>query len=380
MNRDSDSNETHAPIERGQQLGARGQQSSRAQNDLRRDLRRVRRKHSRRVLLVLTLIVAALLAIIGFGWYYFYTGPEGGPVTVNIPSGSSLPIVAQILAQKRVVRRARAFELRAQSDGYSAEIKSGTYVLHVNEPYSRLIATLVAGPKPNTVKVTIPEGFTIAQIAALVSEKLPRFSAARYLDLAQKNSTPVAVPGYKPGHTLEGLLFPATYDLEPDTTPRQLIDKQLAAFETALTNVNLKRAKKANLTPYDVAIIASLVEREAQVGAERPLVAAVIWNRLRQGMMLQIDATVQYALGVHKAVLTYDDLKVDSPYNTYLHFGLPPTPIATPGLAALQAAADPAAVDYLYYVARGDGTGRHYFSSTYSQFLADKAKAQATAN
>ena len=123
-----------------------------------------------------------------------------------------------------------------------------------------------------------------------------------------------------------------------------------------------------------------MVEREAQVGAERPLVAAVIWNRLRQGMMLQIDATVQYALGEHKAVLTYDDLKVDSPYNTYLHFGLPPTPIANPGLASLQAAADPAAVDYLYYVARGDGTGRHYFSSTYSQFLSDKAKAQSAAN
>ena len=129
MNGDSDSNETHAPhapIERGEELGARRQQPSRPEHDLRRDLRHMRRKHSRRVLLVLTLVVAALLVIIGFGWYYFYTGPEGGPVTVNIPSGSSLSTVAQILAHKHVVRRARAFELRAQSDGYSAEIKSGT--------------------------------------------------------------------------------------------------------------------------------------------------------------------------------------------------------------------------------------------------------------
>jgi UPF0755 protein len=119
-----------------------------------------------------------------------------------------------------------------------------------------------------------------------------------------------------------------------------------------------------------------MVEREAKVARERPLVAAVIWNRLRLGMPLQIDATVQYALPQHKTSLTYADLNTPSPYNTYLHTGLPPTPIANAGAASLEAAANPARVDYLYYVARGDGSGRHYFSSTYEQFLQDKARAQ----
>jgi len=126
-----------------------------------------------------------------------------------------------------------------------------------------------------------------------------------------------------------------------------------------------------------VVIIASMIDREAMVPAERPMVAAVIWNRLRIDMLLQIDATIQYALGKTKPVLTYDDLKIDSPYNTYKHPGLPPTPISNPGLAALQAAAAPANVDYLYYVARNDGTGRHYFSKDYAQFLVDQKKATA---
>jgi UPF0755 protein len=135
----------------------------------------------------------------------------------------------------------------------------------------------------------------------------------------------------------------------------------------------MSRARKANLTPYDVAIIASMVEREAKVANERRLVAAVIWNRLRLRMPLQIDATVEYALPIYKATLTLQDLKIQSPYNTYLHVGLPPTPIANPGAAALIAAAAPAKVNFLYYVARNDGSGRHYFASTYAQFLRDKA-------
>ncbi|MCX6373209.1 MAG: endolytic transglycosylase MltG, partial [Actinobacteria bacterium] len=158
---------------------------------------------------------------------------------------------------------------------------------------------------------------------------------------------------------------------------RAFVDKQLAAFEQNFAKVDMTRALRANLTPYDVVIIASMIDREALVPAERPLVAAVIWNRLRIDMLLQIDATIQYALGKTKPVLTFDDLKIDSPYNTYKHQGLPPTPISNPGLAALQAAAAPADVDYLYYVARNDGTGRHYFSKEYAQFLADQQKANA---
>jgi UPF0755 protein len=334
------------------------------------------RRRQRRVLLALVLMVVALVGIIGLGWfYYFHTGPEGGPVTVSIPEGASLAMVAQILEQKHVVPRARAFQLRAQGDGYSAEIKPGTYRLRVNEPYDQLIATLVSG-QASAVRVTIPEGLTLAQTAALAQSKVHGFSAKTYLDLTQRHPIHVAITGYKPGRTLEGLLFPSTYFVQPSISPRQFIAKQLAAFSAAFANIDMTRARKKNLTPYDVTIIASMIEREAEVASERPLISAVIWNRLHLHMLLQIDATVEYALGKHKDVLSFSDLKIKSPYNTYLHAGLPPTPIANPGLASLVAAANPAAVGYLYYVARGDGTGRHYFSSTYSQFLKDEARAQ----
>ena len=142
-----------------------------------------------------------------------------------------------------------------------------------------------------------------------------------------------------------------------------------------MARVELARAAAANLTEYDVVTIASMIVGETEVPSERPLAAAVIWNRLHLRMPLQIDATVQYALPAYKAVLSSRDLRVVSPYNTYLHDGLPPTPVANAGPASLQAAAQPAGVDYLYCVARLDGSGRHYFSASYAQFLADKARA-----
>jgi UPF0755 protein len=140
-----------------------------------------------------------------------------------------------------------------------------------------------------------------------------------------------------------------------------------------MTLVDLRRAAAADLTPYDVVTIASLIEAEARAPGDRARIAAVVWNRLRAGMRLQMDSTVLYALGKHQAVVTYHDLTVRSLYNTYLHAGLPPTPIDCPGLASLTAAAQPARVGYLYFVGRPDGSGPLLFSSTYSQFLRDKA-------
>ncbi|HEY5388022.1 MAG TPA: endolytic transglycosylase MltG [Thermoleophilia bacterium] len=326
--------------------------------------------------------MAVLAFIIGLGVGYArgYLAPSSGvmgrAVTVVIPPGASLSAIAGKLEAKGVVRHARAFVIRAESDGYSTKFKPGTYRLHENEPYERLVALLVQGVKPPTVKVSIPEGTTLRQAASLVAGRVASISAKDYVAAAADDPPPFRLPGYKPGTMLEGMLFPATYEVRPGSKAPAFVDQQLAAFRDNFSNVDMTRARAANLTSYDVVIIASMIDREALVPAERSLVAAVIWNRLRDGMLLQIDATIQYALGKTKPVLTYDDLKIDSPYNTYKHAGLPPTPISNPGLAALQAAADPASVDYLYYVARNDGTGRHYFSHKYKQFLIDKAKAE----
>jgi UPF0755 protein len=299
-------------------------------------------------------------------------------VTVVVKEGSSLRTIAAQLEAKGVVKHARAFEIKADADGYATRFMPGTYQLHVNEPYPDLIAKLLKGTKPPTVKVSIPEGTTLRQAAVIVSGDVKRISAADYTKVARDDPPPFKLEGYKKGTTLEGVLFPATYDVYPKkATAAKFVQDQLDAFDANFAKVDMSGARAANLTEYDVVIIASMIDREAQVPGERPIVAAVIWNRLRKDMLLQIDATIQYALGKTKPVLTYDDLKIDSPYNTYKHAGLPPTPISNPGLAALQAAANPTDDRYLYYVARNDGTGRHYFSTTYEQFLVDKAKAQA---
>jgi UPF0755 protein len=327
-------------------------------------------------------VVVAVLALVvglGVGWAraYFSIGPEGRQVMVVIPAGATLSDIGSDLAAKGVVPHARSFVLRAQQDGYSTSFKPGMYVLHINQPYDSLVAQLVKGARPLTVKVSIPEGTTLKQASHLVAARVSSITSDDYVKVARDDPPPFRLGGYKPGTTLEGMLFPATYDVAPKADARTFVEQQLAAFKENFSQVDMTRAKKANLTKYDVVIIASMIEREVRLPSERTLVAAVIWNRLRAHMLLQIDATIQYALGKTKPVLTYQDLKIDSPYNTYKHAGLPPTPISNPGLAALKAAADPANVKYLYYVARNDGTGGHYFSSDYAQFLVDKAKAKA---
>ena len=332
---------------------------------------RARRRLAALIALVVALFVAALVAfsVVSF----FRTGAEGRPVAVTIPAGSGLGAIADILAKDHVVPHALAFEIRARFDGHSSELKAGTYTLHVNEPFADLIAALVAGARPRTIRVTIPEGFTIGDTAARLAHDVPGFSAAAYISLASHYHGPAPVAGYRSGTTLQGLLFPATYEVLPNVTPRHFIALQLAAFRENLAQVDLHRAAAANLTPYDVVTIASLIEAEARAPGDRAKIAAVVWNRLKDGMRLQMDSTVLYALGTHKAIVTYQDLKVASPYNTYLHAGLPPTPIDDPGLAALTAAAHPDRVGYLYYVGRTDGSGPLLFSSSYAQFLRDKA-------
>lgn len=329
------------------------------------------------------LLVAVFAFILGLGTGYargyFASGDVGRRVTVVVPMGATLSSIASELEAKGVVKHARAFVIQAESDGYATKFMPGTYTFHQNEPYEELVALLARGMNPPTIKVSIPEGVTLKQAGGLVAAAVGAITAADYVAVARDDPPPFRLGGYKSGTTLEGMLFPATYEVIPKMKARAFVARQLTAFAENFAKVDMTRALKAKLTPYDVVIIAAMIDREALVPAERPLVAAVIWNRLRIDMLLQIDATIQYALGKTRPVLTYDDLKIDSPYNTYKHPGLPPTPISNPGLAALQAAAAPANVDYLYYVARNDGTGRHYFSKEYAQFLVDQEKAKANA-
>jgi UPF0755 protein len=239
--------------------------------------------------------------------------------------------------------------------------------------------TAAAPPPPQPLRIIFPEGFTREEMAERVDavrtiaiEKrgvTPRLTKAGYLAATAVAKPPAEFRRDWQKGAIEGFLFPATYDFTRLTTARRLADHQLSTFRRMWAKVDLAYARSKNLTPYDVLIIASMIEEEAAVPAERRLVAAVIYNRLRNRMPLGIDATIRYGLGIPGTQsLTKEALRTDSPYNSRLRAGLPPTPITNPGLAAMKAAANPAQVDYLYYV-RKPGSLEHFFTASESEFL-----------
>jgi UPF0755 protein len=228
--------------------------------------------------------------------------------------------------------------------------------------------TTVAGPK--VVRVLFPEGFTRAQIAARAHAESPAIGKGAYLRATATSTLPGKFAGDDKKRSLEGFLFPATYDVYDNSPARDLVRKQLAAFALNWGDVKLGYARSKNLTPYDVLIIASMIEKEVVVQKERPLVAAVIYNRLHARMPLGIDATLRYGLGIPPTkAITRRDLASDSPYNTRKFPGLPPTPIANPGLASMKAAAHPAKVDYVYFVRKPDCRS-HFFTASIDEFNA----------
>jgi len=237
-----------------------------------------------------------------------------------------------------------------------------------------------APPPPTATEpaltITFPEGLRREDMARIVADETG-ISPRRYLDLTAPGGRGARLAGRDEPTSLEGFLFPATYEYTSETTAAELVQKQLDAYEDRTSRIDYSYAESKNLTRYDVLIIASMIEREVQVASERPLVASVIYNRLRQRMALGIDATVQYALGEWKPDLTLSDLAIDSPYNTRRYPGLPPGPIASPGEASLRAAARPRQTDLLYYVARNDGSGAHYFARTEAGHQANIARARA---
>jgi UPF0755 protein len=235
---------------------------------------------------------------------------------------------------------------------------------------------------PSVVKIVIPEGKTRMQIA--------RITTAAGLSAgyeASSKRSPLLDPvsyGAPPGTPdLEGFLFPATYEMLVGAPAARLVKEQLVAFQERFGASELRRAHELHVTPYQLLIVASMVEREAQTSRDRPLIAAVIYNRLRLGMPLGIDATLYYAIELEKGVATYTreldsaQLHINSPYNTRTRVGLPPTPISNPGLASIEAAAHPAHVPYLYYVLAADGCGEHVFSRTLAEFERNAAAYRA---
>lgn len=219
---------------------------------------------------------------------------------------------------------------------------------------------------PREYKVIVPEGLDIKQTADKVDGQC-RISAGDFTNAVKEGD--YAYDFLKDANgNLEGFLFPKTYTVTEKTSARGLVDMMLAQYQEEMKGLDWTRAATRGMSPYQTLIIASLIEKEAKLPEERPVIASVIYNRLKAGMKLQIDATVQYALGKWKQALSYDDLQVDSPYNTYRIDGLPPAPICSPGFESIRAALYPASTSYIYYLLTSP-EGKHSFTNDYQQFL-----------
>ncbi len=325
------------------------------------------------------LLVAFLVLVGGMvaaGAYYGRCRGASGvrhPVPFTVEEGMSGEQVVERLHDLGVIRCGGLVGgILLRGTGKADQILAGDHDLTTNMTFEEAIAVLSTPPAPvPTVRVTIPEGYRLTQIADRVQEALG-IPPARFLSVAQRRDW--TLPPYLPaGHGTEGFLFPKTYDfVKADTTADDVVQRMLDQFDTEAKVLPWKNAQQLGVTPYDVVIIASMIEREARVERDRPKIAAVIYNRLQAGMTLGIDATLLYDDPTPDGELSASDLRSDSPYNTRLNAGLPPTPIASPGLPSLRAALQPANVPYLYYVLCG-ADGHHRFSVAYRTFLHDKA-------
>ena len=330
-------------------------------------------------LLRIALAAAVLVALVG-AWFLVslfqpFKGDGEGEVRVQIPTGASVTQIGDILEENDVVASAFFFRARVTLGGNRGDLKPGSYTLAEDMSYSAAIDALSEGPPKDVVTITIPEGRSRAEIGPIVESAGLSGSYER----ASESSPALNLSEYdaQGAQSLEGFLFPATYELKRGASAEDLVAKQLDAFKDQFDSVDLREARRKNLTPYDVLIIASMVEREAGIDKDRPLIASVIYNRLRLGEPLGIDATLRFALNNWTEPLTVSELASDSPYNTRKFANLPPGPIGNPGLESIRAAANPADTDYLFFVVKPCGEGEHAFAATDAEHQENVARYDA---
>jgi UPF0755 protein len=333
-------------------------------------------------LLVVFTIVLALIAALGLGGRAIYNSAFGAPdysgsgtgqVVVQIHSGDSARAIGGTLVDKGVVKSAKAFTKAAKADKRSAKLQPGFYQLRLRMSAANALKLLRDPSSRMRGRVTIPEGLPESKVV----DRLTSFTDLKRADIVAALGNPgvLGLPAYAKGKA-EGFLFPATYDVEPGSAAVDALTMLTSKFADVALEIDLEnRAKALKLTPYEVVIIASIVEAETPLDEDRPKVARAVLNRLAKGMPLQLDSTVNYIRAEKKARLSLDDIAVESPYNTYTNKGLPPTPIDSPGQKALEAALAPADGDYVYFITI-DKQGHSLFTASYQEFLAAKAKAQ----
>ena len=331
---------------------------------------------------VVLLLVLGTAAAVGVSWYVLERNEAsvepGQPVQVEIPQGADTARIGEILAQRGVVGNALRFRLEVRRTGAGADLRAGVYDLSTGMPYEAVIERLRSGPPVAYVTLAIPEGFTVEQVAARV-EAVCGIPQADFLALAKGGAASFVQthPYLKDAYegSLEGYLFPKTYRLKEGSTAEEVIETLLRQFDKETADLDLSVPERAGFDLHEVVTIASMIEREARLAEERPLVSSVIYNRMKKRMRLEIDATIEYVLPGNRFRLRSSDLQIDSPYNTYRRAGLPPGAISSPGLDSLKAACAPADTDYIYYVLTGKD-GSHTFAEDFAQFQRAKAESK----
>ncbi len=320
-----------------------------------------------------TVIILALVLVQAWKVQLSAVSPQDlTAVDIVIPEKSSAMDVGRILKQGGLIRSENVFRFYCSENDLASALKPGHYRFYRSQTLSEM-AGLIAEGKVVSITVTIPEGFTADQIGRLLIEKNAVTASAWQAALKQDyNYAFLPTVGSKREQRLEGFLFPDTYIIEENTGAEQIVDMMLARFQKTWDGEISAIAQQQKKTPLQLVTIASLIEREARAATEREIISGVIKNRLDRGMALQLCSTVLYALKQEKEVLSIADTKIDSPYNTYKYPGLPPGPIASPGEASLKAALNPQQHNYLYFVAKGDGT--HHFSTTLEEHNAAMKK------
>lgn len=329
---------------------------------------------SRRVLWVLGGIGAFLVIVAGgFVWWVNQQidppGPPGGKVSFEVPEGGTITDLAGDLEELGVISNSLVFRFYARQENFEA-VQAGTYEdLRTNSAMGDVIEVLADGPAapPPAAEVTVVPGLRLTEVVPVLTANLPEFDDSE-LAAALAAARSVYMPA--DSTNLEGFLYPDTYRIEDgdEADEAVLINQMTARFDEMAAAAGIdESAARVGLTPYEVVIVASIIEREAQKPEDQAKVAQVIYNRLAQGMNLEIDATLLYGIG-HKETLTQSDLETDTPYNTRLYAGLPPTPIAMPGQGAIEAALNPEPGSWLFYVL-ADEDGGHFFTDDYDEFL-----------
>jgi len=325
----------------------------------------------------IVLLLAAFLVTLAFsGWQILahqlqpMDPVDSSIIEVRLPEDSSAREVAALLKQNDLIRNEKVFLSYCCQKGMDKQLQAGLYEFNRSQSLPELALQISQGDV-KSIAITIPEGYTARQIGELlIKQQLCTPQQWEETIRANYDYDFLTNDVVESDKRLEGFLFPDTYTIDESSSPQNIVKIMLANFSAVWDKEYAAQAAARQMSVRNTIIVASLIEREAQVPEERKTIAGVIYNRLEKGMPLQIDATVLYSLGEHRETVTYKDLEINSPYNTYKKVGLPPGPIASPGKAAIEAALNPEANDYYYYVARGDGS--HQFSTTYAEHLEAK--------